>query len=89
MLAAVGSAVVELTVAFTVRSPATPQLTGRTLVAVAPEASVPRLQVTLVVGNVLCVQPTGREIVFHASSMSNTSETPSAACGPALVTSVA
>jgi hypothetical protein len=35
------------------------------------------------------VQPTGREIMFQASSMSNTSDTASAASGPALVTSVA
>jgi len=48
LLAAVGSAVVEPTVAFTVRSPATPQLTPRALLALAPAASEPRLQVTFV-----------------------------------------
>ena len=68
-----------VTVALTVWSPASPQLTPVTRVTLAPAASVPRLQVTFVVGNIVWVQPVGRVIADHDSSMSITSETPSAA----------
>ena len=86
-LAATGSAgPVPRTRAITVCSPASVQLTPRTRVTVWPGASVPSSQVTRVTGNGDRVQPAGRTIAAHDSSMSSSSRTPVAASGPALPT---